>query len=126
MNESTSSELPTPLVETSWLADHLADPGIRILDCSVIRQDHDDGSYSFVSGREVWEKTHIPNSIFVDVLTELSDPDHAVHLMMPSIDVFAGIMADKGIGDGTRVVLYDNSNHAWAARVWWMLRTCGT
>lgn len=125
MIDTTLSEMPKPLVESGWLGDHLNDPEIRILDCSVIRQDHDDGSYSFASGREVWESAHIPNSIFVDVLTELSDPDHAVHLMMPPIDVFAGIMADRGVGDGTRVVLYDNSNHAWAARVWWMLRTCG-
>ena len=125
MNNETSSGLPTPLVESSWLDDHLQDPDLRILDCSVVRQDHDDGSYSFVSGREVWGQGHVPNSIFVDVLSELSDPDQAVHLMMPPIDAFARIMADKGIGDGTRVVLYDNSNHAWAARVWWMLRVCG-
>ena len=125
MTKATSAQLPVPLVESGWLAEHLDEPDIRILDCSVVRQDHADGSYSFVSGRDVWQQGHIPNSIFVDVLTELSDPDQPVHLMMPPIDVFAGIMADRGVGDGTRVVLYDNSNHAWAARVWWMLRTCG-
>lgn len=125
MNKTTSTELPVPLVETEWLADHLDEPDLRILDCSVVRQDHDDGSYSFASGQEVWQQEHIPNSIFVDILTELSDPDHPVHLMMPPVEVFAGIMADRGVGDGTRVVLYDDSNHAWAARVWWMLRTCG-
>jgi len=125
LNEVTSSELPTPLVETGWLVDHLGDADIRILDCSVVRQDHADGSYSFISGGETWEKAHIPGSVFVDVLTELSDPNHPVQLMMPPYDVFSGIMAAIGVGDGTRVVLYDNSNHAWAARVWWMLRVCG-
>lgn len=121
----SGSFLPKPLVETDWLDDHLSDPGLRILDCSVVRTDHEDGSYSFSSGRESWEQAHIPGSIFVDVLSELSDPDHAVHLMMPPIEVFAEIMAGHGVGKGTHVVLYDNSNHAWAARVWWMLRVCG-
>ena len=117
--------MPTPLVESAWLQEHLEDPDLRILDCSVIRNDHGDGTYSFRSGRKAWLNTHIPGSIFVDVLSELSDPSHPVHLMMPPVDKFADIMAGLGVGDGTRVVLYDNSNHAWAARVWWMLRVCG-
>jgi thiosulfate/3-mercaptopyruvate sulfurtransferase len=120
MNTFTS-----PLVETTWLAANLAAPDLRIIDCSVVRQDNPDGSYSFVTGRPAWEQAHIPGSIFVDVPGELSDPQAATSLMMPPIADFARIMGRKGIGDDTTVVLYDNSNHAWAARVWWMLRVCG-
>jgi thiosulfate/3-mercaptopyruvate sulfurtransferase len=123
--ESLSATMPTPLVETGWLAAHLDDPDLRVLDCSVAMQFHDDGSYSFTSGRPAWEQGHIPGSQFVDVLSELSDPDAADSLMMPPPEIFARTMAARGVGDGTRVVLYDNSNHAWAARVWWMLRVCG-
>jgi len=122
---SKITPMPTPLVECSWLQDHLTGPDLRILDCSVIRNDHPDGTYSFSSGREVWSAAHIPGSIFVDVLSDLSDPKQAVHLMMPPIEEFAAIMAGFGVGNATQVVLYDNSNHAWAARVWWMLRVCG-
>ena len=45
--------------------------------------------------------------------------------MMPAVEEFAKIMEGHGIGDGTRVIVYDGDNHAWAARVWWMLRVCG-
>lgn len=116
---------PAPLVDTAWLAAHLDAPDLRIVDCSVVRQDKPDGTYAFVSGRPAWEQGHIPGSIFVDVPGELSDPKAATSLMMPPLADFVRSMAHKGIGDDTRVVLYDNSNHAWAARVWWMLRVCG-
>jgi thiosulfate/3-mercaptopyruvate sulfurtransferase len=125
VKNTISLTLPTPLVDTAWVADHLRAPDLRILDCSVVRQDNPDGSYAFVSGRPQWEQGHIPGSIFVDVPGELSDPHAATSLMMPTPAEFTRIMAQRGVGDGTRVVLYDNSNHAWAARVWWMLRTCG-
>jgi thiosulfate/3-mercaptopyruvate sulfurtransferase len=45
--------------------------------------------------------------------------------MTPSPEAFAATMAGYGVGAGTEVVLYDRSNHAWAARVWWMLRVSG-
>ena len=122
---SNPSEIPSPLVETGWLADQLGAPDLRILDCSVVRKDNPDGSYGFGSGKEAWEKGHIPGSIFADVLKELSDPEGKTSLMMPPIEDFARIMGGRGVGDGMRVILYDNSNHAWAARVWWMLRVAG-
>ena len=122
---ATISPFPSPLVETAWLVEHLQDPDLRILDCSVVMNFRDDGSYFFTSGRENWEQGHIPGSQHVDVLSELSDPDSPVNLMMPPVEKFADIMAGHGIGAGTRVVLYDALNHAWAARVWWMLRVSG-
>ena len=127
MNQNTFSnqEVPAPLVSTDWLAEHLHDQDLRILDCSVNMQFRDDGSFFFTSGRENWEQGHIPGSRFVDVLEELSDPDSPVEMMMPPVDKFAKIMETHGIGNNTRVVLYDSLNHAWAARVWWMLQVCG-
>lgn len=114
-----------PLVNTDWLACHLGEPDLRILDCGVVTQHHEDGGYSFASGRAEWEQRHIPGSIHVDVLEELSDPHQTIPLMMPPVEDFGRLMSERGVGDGTRVVLYDRSNHAWAARVWWMLRVCG-
>ena len=125
MSSAAKTSVPSSLIETGWLADQLGAPDLRILDCSVVRKDNPDGSYGFASGKDNWAKGHIPGSIFVDVLKELSDPNAKTSLMMPPHEDFARIMAGRGVGDGTRVVLYDNSNHAWAARVWWMLRTCG-
>jgi thiosulfate/3-mercaptopyruvate sulfurtransferase len=84
-----------------------------------------DGSYSFVGGRKEWAESHIPGSVFVDVLGELAAKDTPLPMMMPAAKDFAATMEGYGVGAGTEVVLYDSSNHAWAARVWWMLRACG-
>jgi thiosulfate/3-mercaptopyruvate sulfurtransferase len=117
--------LLSPLVTTDWLAASLGQPQLRILDCSVVMRTAADGSYSFVGGRDEWQEAHIPGSVFVDVLKELAAKDTPLPMMMPSPAEFAATMAGYGVGTGTEVVLYDRSNHAWAARVWWMLRVCG-
>jgi len=120
-----TTTLESSLVSTDWLSDNLNNQDIRILDCTLVMKPNDDGSYGFVSGIDVWRDGHIPNSIYVDVGGELSDQDHDITLMMPSPENFAQTMRKKGIGDNTAVICYDRSNHAWAARVWWMLRVCG-
>lgn len=117
--------LNSPLVDTDWLADHLADPAIRILDCTLVMKPNADGSYGFVPGIDDWSAGHIPNSIYVDVGAELSDPEQDITLMMPPPARLAETFREKGIGDGTAVICYDRGNHAWAARVWWLLRTLG-
>ena len=116
--------LSGPLLDTDWLQKHLDDPDLRILDCSVSMQ-VTDNEYRFVSGRDEYDQGHIPGSVFVDVLNELCDQGHVLPLMMPPLEQIAQVMAVRGVGEGTRVVLYDRSNHAWAARVWWLLRVCG-
>jgi thiosulfate/3-mercaptopyruvate sulfurtransferase len=123
--EFKGSTLPSPLVETAWLDGHLSEPDLRILDCSVVMKATGDGNYVFVGGRDEYERGHIPGSVFVDVLTELAAKNDPRPAMMPPVEDFANTMAAFGVGEGTRVVLYDRSHHSWAARVWWMLRVCG-
>ena len=66
-------------------------------------------------------KGHIPGSGVVDILTDLgSRYSPTVPLMAPLAD-FASAMESRGIVDDNQVVLYDGSNHAWAACIWWML-----
>lgn len=125
MTETDRTDLPTPLVTTAWLAENLHAEDLRIIDCSVVMRMADDGSYAFVPGAEEYRDGHVPGSVFVDVLTDLSARDHHLPMMMPPPDEFAATVGSLGIGDESRVVLYDRSNHAWAARVWWMLRYCG-
>jgi len=117
--------LPSPLVDTMWLDERLGEHDLRILDCSVVMKPTGDGGYTFVSGREEWEQGHIPGSVFVDVLRDLGAKGDPRPMMMPRPEEFADTMAALGVGEGTRVVLYDRSHHSWAARVWWMLRVCG-
>lgn len=117
--------MTTPLVGTDWLAAHLERSELRILDCSVLMRTAPDGTYGFAAARDEWAAEHIPRSQFIDVLGELADRDNPLPMMMPPVAEVAATMARYGVGDGTRVVLYDRGNHAWAARVWWMLRACG-
>lgn len=118
-------ELPTPLVSTAWLDQHLDAADLRVIDCSVVMRPTDDGSYTFAAGADEWRAGHIPGSVFVDVLRDLAAPDTPLPMMMPAPEEFGRYMARAGVSDDSRVVLYDRSNHAWAARVWWMLRYCG-
>lgn len=112
------------LVETDWLEAHLDDPDLRILDCTVFLRPVD-GGVRPESGRAAWAEGHIPGSGFADLLEDLSDRNSALPITMPPAEQFAEAMGRYGVGDGTRVVLYDASVNTWAARVWWMLRAFG-
>lgn len=112
-----------PLVEPDWLAAHLDDPDLRIVDATVQIK-----MWPFPrirSGKREWKRAHIPGAAFAD-LRKLSDPGKRTHTFtMPTADWFAAGMSRLGIGDGTRVVLYDGRQNMWAARLWWMLRVFG-
>ena len=118
---------PEFLVETDWLAAHLGMPALRILDCTVhIGFDpYAEPCYTVASGRDDFERGHIPGAQFVDVVTELSDPANPVPLMAPGAAEFAAVMGRLGIGNRSRVVLYSGQNAYWATRVWWLLRVFG-
>jgi thiosulfate/3-mercaptopyruvate sulfurtransferase len=115
---------PEYLVETDWLADHLDDPGLRVLECTVYLHPAPDlpGGFRVESGRAQWAAGHIPGAGFVDLHEELSDRASPFRFMMPSAEQFAEALSRHGVGDGIRAVLYDRSVNMWAARVWWMLR----
>ncbi|QSX30757.1 sulfurtransferase [Shewanella cyperi] len=112
-----------PLVEPEWLEQHLNDPDLRVVDATVQVK-----LWPFPrvkSGRREFQRSHIPGAAFADLL-EISDPQRPSYTFtMPTADWFADQMGRLGIGDGTRVVLYDGRENMWAARLWWMLRTFG-
>jgi thiosulfate/3-mercaptopyruvate sulfurtransferase len=116
---------PHYLVETDWLAAHLHDPGVRLLECTVFLHPLPEGNYRVESGRAAWEAGHIPGSGFVDLPHDLSDRGSSLRFMMPPVAQFEEAMSCSGVGDGVRVVLYDRAVNMWAARVWWMLRAFG-
>lgn len=123
-------DVPT-LVEPDWLEEHLNDPDLRVVDCTVeLTYDNETGEMEGGPCQSDWEESHIPGSVFVDLMEDLSeteDPKYSFQLPEPA--EFAAEMEAVGIGDDTRVVAYDNArddvSNEWAARFWWMLRAFG-
>jgi thiosulfate/3-mercaptopyruvate sulfurtransferase len=113
------------LVSTDWLAAHLDDPDVVLLDCTVYLKPADGGGLRSVSGRANFDAGHIPGAGFADLTTALCDAESSLRFVVPSPEQFAGAMGALGVGDDTLVVLYDNNMSMWAARVWWMLRWVG-
>jgi thiosulfate/3-mercaptopyruvate sulfurtransferase len=118
------------LVTPEWLEPRLDDPDLRVVDCTVYLRTDADGELRAESGRSDWAEKHIPGSVFVDLIEDLSetdDPEYAFQLPEPA--AFAAEMEAAGIGDDTRVVAYDDPSddrsNEWAARLWWMLRAFG-
>ncbi len=109
---------PTTLVSTDWLAAHLHDPDLRILDSSwYLPDDQRDCRAEFAKG-------HIPGAQFFDI-DEVVDPQSDLPHMAPPAEVFASKIRSMGIGNGHQVVTYDSAGLLSAARVWWLFRLMG-
>ncbi|WP_299966242.1 3-mercaptopyruvate sulfurtransferase [uncultured Roseobacter sp.] len=112
------SDDPKTLVSTTWLADHLKDPDLRVLDASWYLPD---------AGRDPraeYDATHIPGARFFDI-EEISDHRSDLPHMAPPVEKFMSRMRAMGVGDGHQVVIYDGSGLLSAARVWWLFRRMG-
>ena len=116
---------PQFLVETDWLADHLNNDDIRVLDCTAFNMPDGKGGIRAESGRASWEIEHIPGSGHADLVNDLSDQNASFRYMLPPVEQFAKAMSGYGVGANTRVILYDSTSGSWATRIWWMLRTFG-
>ncbi|WP_421723460.1 sulfurtransferase [Bauldia sp.] len=112
------------LVSVDWLADHLNDPDLVVLDCSVHVEQTESGMRT-LSGREDYDGGHIPGAGFADLKGDLCDSESPIGFAVPTPEAFCAAMSKLGVGDESRVVLYDSSSSVWAARVWWMLRWVG-
>lgn len=124
----TSFLYPSAIVDTQWLADHLADRSLRVLDCTThLRYDNVPAGqpYRVESGRADFLRGHIPGADFIDLQSELSNNESPYRFTLPAAADFARAMTQHGIGDGVRVVLYSSTSLMWATRVWWMLRAFG-
>lgn len=113
------------LVSTEWLSRHLEDPDLVLLDCTVTTVPHEDGGFHNVSARPDYELGHIPHAGFADLMGDLCDTNSPIEFALPTAEQFCTVMGALGVGDDSRVVLYDTNFTAWAARVWWMLRWVG-
>ncbi|MFM7439908.1 MAG: sulfurtransferase, partial [Snowella sp.] len=109
------------LVTSSWLAENLENPDLKIIDCR------------FQLGQPTWgyeqyQKSHIPGAYYLDLDRDLSSPValHGGRHPLPDPDQLAEKLSTIGIHSGkTWVVAYDDSRFAFASRLWWLLRYLG-
>lgn len=109
---------PKTLVSTEWLAAHLKDPDLRVLDGSW---------YLPQQGRDAkaeYDAAHIPNARFFDI-DDISDHRSDLPHMVPPVEKFMSRLRAMGVGDGHQVVIYDGAGLMSAARVWWLFRLMG-
>ncbi len=123
---STTSAKSSPLVSAEVLAGELGAPDLRMFDCTTFLTPLPDNSGLEVgSGRAGYLESHIPGAAFLDLAQDLSDRSSRWRFAVLGPEAFAAAAGRLGIGEGVRVVLYDRTYGAWAARVWWMLRAYG-
>ncbi len=119
---------PNALVTTDQLAAMLNDPDLRLYDCTTTTVPPPPGMdvpYIAVSGREPFEKAHIPGADYLDIQGEFSDQSTPLRFMLAPIPQLEAAFGRHGIGPGARVVLYSTGNMWMATRFWWMLRALG-
>ena len=104
------------LVSTEWLSAELGASDLRVVDASW-HMDARDAAAEY-------DEQHIPGAVFMD-LGGLADSTSDLPMMLPQAEKFASRMQSLGLGDGSRIVLYDSSDLKTSARAWWMLRLFG-
>lgn len=114
------------LIETGWLADHLHDPNLRIVDIrgyvrtvmnsSGVQEAH------YVGAPEDYAQGHIPGAVYIDWTQDIVDLDDPVEAQIAPPEKFAQTMERLGIGDEHTVVVYDaHPASQFATRLWWAL-----
>ena len=107
-----------PIVSAEWLKSHLTAPDVRTLDCTWFMP----GAPH--TGRHAYEAHHIPGARYFDI-DDIADTDSPLPHMLPAPEKFASRVRKLGLGDGHRIICYDQNNYSAAARVWWMFRAMG-
>ena len=107
---------PEHLATTAWLAEAVDRAGVRVVDARW----RPDGS-----GRKLHALGHIPGAVYLDWREDLIDSEGDDQLLLAGPERVAELAGRLGIGDGTDVIVYDDSQSLFASRVWWSLRAYG-
>ena len=117
------------VVTTDWLSQHSADSNLRVFDCTthLIHQSSPESGAPYVvqSGKDDYDKAHIPGAAFIDLQQDLSDTTSPYRFTCLQANELADKFGALGIGDNTTAVLYSQTTPQWATRIWWLLRTVG-
>jgi thiosulfate/3-mercaptopyruvate sulfurtransferase len=114
-----------PFVSVDWLADHIDDPSVRIIDVRW-KSRYENGKGISLDDPEGYRAGHIPGAVFAGMVADLSDLAHAVPDMLAPSERFADAMSRLGVGENMLVVAYDNMGvPLGSARLWWALSYYG-
>src|SRR5439155_19079835 len=102
---------PEALVSAEWLAAHLDDPQVRVLDASYKQPG------ITPTAREDYQRGHIPGAVFFDI-DDVAQPGTSLPHIIPTAERFAEKMAERGVGNDDRVVVYDTVGLSSAGRAW--------
>jgi thiosulfate/3-mercaptopyruvate sulfurtransferase len=106
------------LVGTDWLAERLGAPDVKVADATFFLP---------TLGRDAkaeYRAAHIPGAVFFDI-DAIADSANPLPHMLPDAAKFSSRVRRLGLGDGVRIVLYDNNRYSASARAWWMFRVFG-
>jgi thiosulfate/3-mercaptopyruvate sulfurtransferase len=106
------------LVSTEWLAERLGAPDIKLADATWFLPPMGRDA------RQEYARAHIPGAVYFDI-DDIADSDNPLPHMLPDAAKFASRARQLGLGDGVRIVLYDNNRYSASARAWWMFRAFG-
>ena len=124
-----ASILPDTLVSAEWLASHLDEPALRVVDIRGYVRTEDLGGglqrAEYIGAADEYAAGHIPGAVFVDWTTDITDPDQDVKAQLAPPDRFSAAMAARGIGNESDVVAVDHSGGHFATRLWWALKAHG-
>ncbi|MCR4281921.1 MAG: 3-mercaptopyruvate sulfurtransferase [Bauldia sp.] len=105
-------------VSTDWLADHLHDPEVAIVD----------GTWHLATtgrdGRSEYDAAHIPGAVFFDI-DAIADASNPLPHMLPTAEAFAAAVGELGIDEKQKIVVYDGVGLSSAPRVWWTFKVMG-
>lgn len=125
----SASMLPGSLVSPAWLAAHLNDPQIQVVDIRGYVKTEDLGAgrqhAEYVSAQDEYVTEHIPGSVFIDWTVDIVDPSQEVKAQLASAERFADAMSVRGIDGKTDVVAVDHTGGHFATRLWWALKYYG-
>ncbi|THG30163.1 sulfurtransferase [Naasia lichenicola] len=122
---SPTTRTRSPMVATSWLADRLTATGLVLVDASVLPPIPGGDGYPLSGRGDYFVEGHIPGAVFADMIKVFSDQDGEYPFHAPGVDAFEDAAGSLGIDNSSTVVIYDNQQGQWAARLWWLFRTFG-
>src|SRR5215468_7482798 len=99
---------PAALVSTQWVADHLSDSSVRLIEVDV--------------DTTAYEQGHVQGAVGVNWTTQLGDP---IRRDIPSKEDWAKLLSQAGVGPDTRIIFYGDNNNWFAAFAYWVSKIYG-